>query len=85
MAPGDIEALVFGSSMYSILLSSETRAHAKLESILRIVCMCYSNTKLSKSEQQIVYMNVSLMDSYSSNRLTEHIIVSVRAFLVTHQ
>jgi hypothetical protein len=35
----------------------------------------WKGNKVSKSEQPMIYMNVSLIDSLSSNRLFEHIIV----------
>jgi hypothetical protein len=36
--------------------------------------------KLSKSEQQIVYMNVSLLSCHSSNNLFQHITVPLDSF-----
>jgi hypothetical protein len=50
---GAIEALIFGSITYSILLGSQIRAHVKLQLMSRIVCMRYSNTYREGSERYI--------------------------------
>ena len=42
-------------------------------------------SELSKSEEQLVYMHVSLLGGHSSNHILEHIIILLHSFLAISQ